>query len=557
VPFGQIDNEADMKGVKSSSAEPPTLSVIVSGCSDEDTIMRSVASLLEQDCDDSFEVIVATSGGDPAAGVVRRNHPRVRVVESTLRLMPGGVRNMGVEASRGDIVAFLEGDCVARPGFIKNRVVAHRAGHEAVATTVAVANSESTAARANAYLCHADRLAGGFRGRAAPPRSFGLSFTRELLNRVGPFDEALWTTEDTLVARRLAAMGVDAWVEPSVSVELAGPRRLRDLVHQQAASGRRQARNELVSTAPGSFRVKLESRAPRLAVGLRTARHGIGRSRFLARNLRLCAPDRRDVMATMPWVVLGVAADMLGWAREQNAFARTGSFTEPDGTGPTRAPLRRQTTTTGDKTLMLTFDDGPSEYTPGLLRVLSEHDVPATFFVLGDRASAMPERVRAIAEGGHDVAIHGWSHTAFTELTTEGLASEVGRTQAKIRELTGSECRDVRPPFGRYDGEAVFWLASQDFVTWLWTADARDYEPTTSIDRIVRNTLLSLTPGGIVLMHDGGGDRSKTVQALPKIIEGARDRGFRFVALRDVRVPSRPTGQVLTARDVAAAEQST
>ena len=377
------------------------------------------------------------------------------------------------------------------------------------------------------------------------------------MNRAGPFDEALWTTEDTLMARRLAAFGVDAWVEPSLCAEHVGPRRLRELLQEQAALGRRQARSELVSTAPGSFRIRLESRAPRLAVGVRSARRGMARSAFLARNLRRCAPEPRDVLATMPWVVLGLAADVLGWAREQGSFAHEGSFTELGGAGPTRAPLRRQATTTGEKTLMLTFDDGPSEYTSGLLGVLSELHVPATFFVLGKRATAMPELVRAIAEAGHDLGIHGWSHKAFTELTTEGLSSEVGRTQAKIRELTGSECRDVRPPYGRYDGPAVSWLASQDLVTWLWTADARDYEPTTSVDQIVRNTLLSLTPGGIVLMHDGGGDRSKTVQALPRIIEGARDRGFRFVALRDVRVPTRPSGQVLTARDVAAAEHNT
>lgn len=546
-----------MKEETGSSAVPPILSVIVSGCGDDDAILRSVASLLDQEFDEPFEVIVATSGGDRTAELVRRNHHQVRVVESPLRLMPGGVRNMGIEAARGEIVAFLEDGWVARPGWMKNRVEAHRAGHEAVVTTVRVANSESTAARVNAYLCHGDRLEGAFQGPAGPPRSYGLSFTRELLNRVGAFDEALWTTEDPLMARRLAAMGVDAWVEPSVCVEHAGPQRVRDLVHEQAALGRRQARSELVSTAPGSIRVKLESRAPRLSIGLRTARHGIGRSWFLARNLRRCAPDRRDVMATMPLIVLGLAADMVGWAREQDAYARTASFTELDGAGPTRAPLRRQTTTTGEKTLMLTFDDGPSEYTAGLLRVLSEHDVPATFFVLGERATAMPELVRAIAQSGHDLAIHGWSHTAFTELDTQALSSEVGRTQAKIRELTGSECRDVRPPYGRYDGQVVFWLASQDLVTWLWTADARDYEPATSVDRIVRNTLLSLTPGGIVLMHDGGGDRSMTVQALPRIIEGARNRGFRFVALRDIRASTRPTGQVLAVGDAAAAEQKT
>jgi peptidoglycan/xylan/chitin deacetylase (PgdA/CDA1 family) len=551
----QIDDEAEMTEETSSSAVPLTLSVVVSGCGDEDTLLRSVASLLDQEFDEPFEVIVASSAGERTAELVRRSYPQIRVVESPLRLMPGGVRNMGVEAARGEIVAFLEGGSVARPGWMMNRVEAHRAGHQVVATTVAMANSECTAARVHAYLCHCDRLEGPFRGESGSPRSYGLSFNRELLNRLGPFDEALWTTEDPMMARRLAATGVDPWVQPSVCVEQAGPRRLRDLVHEQATLGRRQARSELVSTAPGSVRVKLESRAPRLAVGLRAVRHGIGRSWFLTRNLRRCAPDRRDVVATAPWIALGLAADMVGWAREHDAYTRTGSFTELDGVGPTRAPVRRQTTTTGEKTLMLTFDDGPSEYTDGLLRVLSEHDVPATFFVLGERAAAMPEQVRAVARAGHDLAIHGWSHTAFTELDAEALSSEVGRTQAKVRELTGSECRDVRPPYGRYDGQSVCWLASQDFVTWLWTADARDYEPATSVDRIVRNTLLSLTPGGIVLMHDGGGDRSKTVQALPRIIEGARDRGFRFVALRDIRVSTRPSGQVLAVGDGAAAEQ--
>jgi peptidoglycan/xylan/chitin deacetylase (PgdA/CDA1 family) len=549
------DHETDMTEEASSYGVPPILSVIVSACDNEDTILRAVASVLDQDFEEPFEVLVATSSGDREAELVRRNHARVRVLGSPLRLMPGGLRNMGIEAARGEIVAFLDGDCVARPGWMKHRVEAHRAGHEAVAGAVAVANAESTAARAHAYLCDGDRLEGAPRGRAATRRSYGLSFTRELLNRLGPFDEALSTTEDSLMARRLGAMGVDPWFEPAACVEHVGPERLRDLLHEQGAQGRRQARSELVSTAPGSFRVKLESRSPRVALGLRTARRGIGRSFALARNLGRGAPGRREVMATMPWIVLGLAADTVGWAREQDAYARTGSFTELDGAGPTRAPLRRQTTTTGEKTLVLTFDDGPSEYTAGLLRVLEEHDVPATFFVLGERATAMPELVGAIAEAGHDLAIHGWSHTAFTELDQQALSSEVGRTRATIRELTGSECRDVRPPYGRYDGQTVSWLAGQELVTWLWTGEARDYEPATSVDRIVRNTLCSLTPGGIVLMHDGGGDRSKTVQALPRIIEGARDRGFRFVALRDVRASTRPTGQLMTEQEAAATEQ--
>jgi peptidoglycan/xylan/chitin deacetylase (PgdA/CDA1 family) len=189
---------------------------------------------------------------------------------------------------------------------------------------------------------------------------------------------------------------------------------------------------------------------------------------------------------------------------------------------------------------VLTFDDGPSEYTPRLLKVLAEHRVPATFFVIGEKAMAMPDLVRAITRDGHDVASHGWSHTAFTELDADALSAEIRRSCETIGELTGTDCKDVRPPFGRYDGKAVNWLARQNLVTWLWTAEARDYEPAASVDRIVRNTLGSLSPGGIVLLHDGGGDRSRTVEALPRIIEGARERGYRFVALRDVRANLRP-----------------
>ena len=83
--------------------------------------------------------------------------------------------------------------------------------------------------------------------------------------------------------------------------------------------------------------------------------------------------------------------------------------------------MRRRTTTTGEKTLVLTFDDGPSESTMDVLGVLSSYGVHATFFVLGENAASNPGVVRALAEAGHGVAIHGWSHTAFTELDPEVL----------------------------------------------------------------------------------------------------------------------------------------
>lgn len=511
----------------------PVFSAIVFAYRNEATVARAIASLVGQDFDEPFEVIVATSGGDRTAELVRQNFPGVRVAESPVRLMPGGARNLGMRAARGAFIGFLEADCVARPGWISRRVATHRAGHEVVASAVAVANPHYAAARATAYLCYDNRLENAPEGPVAVPRSFGLSFSRQVLERAGPFDEALRIEEDTLMAERLREIGVGVWFAPSVCIEHVGPTRLNSLLRDQAARGRRQARIDVVTRPAGSFRARVETDTGTLAlsVGARTLRRLVVRSRFLARNLRRCAPDRRELAATMPWVLLGLGANMVGWAREQYAYGRHGAFTDLDGAGPARSGLRRRTTTTGDKTLALTFDDGPSAHTSGVLDVLARYGVRATFFVLGEEVADRPEVVRAIAAGGHGLGLHGWSHVPFTELSPEVLAKDLGRTADLVYELSGVVCHDVRPPKGVYDRSVITRLDDLGFVPWLWTADARDFEAGTTPGRIARKVLLSLTPGGIVLMHDGGGDRSGTVQALPAIIEGAMSRGFRFVAL--------------------------
>ncbi len=518
-PVGQPSGEREPH-----TADRPVLSAVVFAYHNEDTIVPVVSSLVQQDCDEPFEVIVATSGGDSTGERVRHNFPGVHVIESPVRLMPGGARNLGMKVARGEIIAFLEGDCIARPGWITNRVAAHRAGHEAVASTVAAANPEKAAARATAFLCYENRLEGSPAGPAGIPRSYGLSFTRDLIGRAGPFDESLRIEEDALMAERLAQLGVGTWFEPSVCIEHVGPNRLGDLVKEQTLRGRRQARSDIVRRAPGWLRVRLESRPGlcTLVVAARVVRYGLVRSRFLARNLQRCATDRRQLAVTAPWIVLGLMANIVGWGREHYAYARRGAFTEVDGAAPAGGPLRRRTTTTGEKTLVLTFDDGPSEYTTDVLGVLSSHGVRATFFVLGEHAASRPEVVRALAEAGHGVGIHGWDHTAFTELDPEALAADISRTEALLRELSGAECRDIRPPYGVYDQEVISRLEDRGLVTWLWTAEARDWAAEGTAERIATKILLSLTPGGIVLLHDGGGDRAGTVRALPRIIEGAR-----------------------------------
>jgi peptidoglycan/xylan/chitin deacetylase (PgdA/CDA1 family)/GT2 family glycosyltransferase len=513
----------------------PVVSVIVLADNHADTVLRAVTSVVDQDLEELFEVIVVVSGSSPTAARVRQRFPSILMVESPVPLTQGGARNRGTSHAKGQVIAFLEGDGVARQGWLRNLLGSHQAGHHVVAGAVAVTKPSHAAARASLVLRFHGRSENGPAGPAGLARSFGLSFTREVLRRVGPFDEAWRTQTEYFMAKRLDYLGIIVWFEPSVCIEHVGPSRLDGLFEEQSSLGRRQARSDLLTVAPGSVRTALESRAAALALALRAARRLLGQARPLAGNLSRCAPARRDALMTAPCVVLGLLANASGWLREQHAYEKTGAFTESDGAGPTPGSLRRRTTTTGEKTLVLTFDDGPSEYTPDVLRALSRYGVPATFFVLGEQAATMPDVISAISDSGCSLAVHGWSHTPFTELDAQQLARDLGRTRELLRRITGSDCHDIRPPMGFYDGDVISRLAELDLVTWLWTAEARDWAPEVSADQIAERILLSLTPGGVILLHDGGGDRSRTVRALPRIIEGAFERGYRFVALDDVR----------------------
>jgi peptidoglycan/xylan/chitin deacetylase (PgdA/CDA1 family) len=234
---------------------------------------------------------------------------------------------------------------------------------------------------------------------------------------------------------------------------------------------------------------------------------------------------------SMPWILGGFISNNLGWWQEQLEFLRADGFHRPVGAAAVHSPLRSRVATSGEKVLALTFDDGPSEYTEGVLKVLESYGLPGTFFVVGNRAESMPDAVRRIAEAGHAIGIHGWSHRSLPELDDTSLIEEIERTGALLQQITGTPCRHVRPPMGDYDARVVSCLAERDLVTWLWTTDAKDWASSASDQQVARDTLNALTPGGVILLHDGGGDRSHTVRALPAIIEGALARNFRFVSL--------------------------
>jgi len=186
---------------------------------------------------------------------------------------------------------------------------------------------------------------------------------------------------------------------------------------------------------------------------------------------------------------------------------------------------------TASATVALTFDDGPQpNFTPQILHVLQQYGVHATFFCIGSQVQAYPAIVRQTVQGGNVVGNHSWSHPNLTTLSSAAIRQQLSTTSAAISQATGSVPTLFRPPYGATN-ETVRSIAAQlGMVQILWTLDTRDWQRP-GVAAIVNAALTSARNGSIIILHDGGGDRSQTVQALPQIISGLEQRGFTFTTV--------------------------
>ncbi len=511
--------------------QDPVLTAVVFGYRNEDTILRAVRSLLEQEADEPFEVVVATSGGDRTGDLVRAHHPEVRVAEWPTRLYPGGVRNLGVKMARGQIVAFLEADCVACPQWVSSRISLHRAGHGAVASAVQSDVDHGRAARAWLYLVHPSRLVGHPAGPASSHQAYGLSFTRDLLDRAGPFDETLRTDEDSLMAERLESLGVHPWFDPAVCIDHLGPLGMATFLRDQYSRGRLDSWEEALRLPAGRLRQRFEPTGwacPAFVV-LRAVQRLSKRLRWIAVEWTRARPGPyRELLVLAVPMALGQLAYQAGWIVDQVRVVRQSSNL---GRGDLPVPfgLRRRVATTGEAVVALTLSGGPSPHTEQALDILGELGIPAAFFVTGEHARRLPAVVRRIAEAGHLVGINGWSGRPFVELNDQQLEQDVKESLNIINEITGATPRHVQLPAGAYDQRVVSVLQALGLEIWLWTGHPHDVAPSAAVDTLVSQTTDDLTPGSVIHLHDTAS--LQAVEALPEIVAMARERRFRFVAL--------------------------
>ncbi|NMA92068.1 MAG: polysaccharide deacetylase family protein [Firmicutes bacterium] len=194
--------------------------------------------------------------------------------------------------------------------------------------------------------------------------------------------------------------------------------------------------------------------------------------------------------------------------------------------------ISKGTSTAGSKEIALTFDSGwLFDQTIPLLDLLDRHGVTATFFPRALWAEEHPDLIGEIVGRGHAVGNHSLTHPHMKELDKKGIYREIQKSTEIIQRTAGVRPYLFRPPYGEYNQEILKILEQEGYpYTIMWTIDTHDWADKiggeiVSVDYVVNRVLDNATPGAIILMHVGG---PKTVQALPQIITGLRDKGYTF-----------------------------
>ena len=178
--------------------------------------------------------------------------------------------------------------------------------------------------------------------------------------------------------------------------------------------------------------------------------------------------------------------------------------------------------------IALTFDDGPTKYTPALLAGLEEREVKATFFLSGYRIDQFPELAEQIQAAGHEIGLHGQTHRRLDNLSRRDIAAEIVENRALLP--AGCKARWLRPPEGRCPTSVCQVAKAKNLGVLIWSVDPRDWE-CDDAGCIARRVVETVRDGDVVLLHDTS---ESSVQAALAIVEDLTARGYRFVTVSEL-----------------------
>ena len=188
---------------------------------------------------------------------------------------------------------------------------------------------------------------------------------------------------------------------------------------------------------------------------------------------------------------------------------------------------------TDEKKVALSFDAAwGNEDTQQILDTLKQYDIHATFFMTGGWVEKYPDDVKKICEAGHDLGNHSENHKNMSQLADADCQSELLKVHEKVKELTGVEMELFRPPYGDYDNEVIKNATACGYYTIQWDCDSLDWK-NYGVDNIIKTVVehKNLQNGSIILMHNGA---KYTAEALPKVIEGLKEKGYEIVPISEL-----------------------
>jgi peptidoglycan/xylan/chitin deacetylase (PgdA/CDA1 family) len=187
-----------------------------------------------------------------------------------------------------------------------------------------------------------------------------------------------------------------------------------------------------------------------------------------------------------------------------------------------------------EKVIALTIDDGPwPKTTAKMLDILKQNHVKATFFWVGTALQENPEIGKRVVAEGHAIGNHTWHHW-YRKMDQATAKSEIEKTNELIYQTTGVKTSFFRPPGGYLNNGLAAYAKSQKNSVVMWSVTSADTDPHAKYQVFIKNVIRDAKPGAIVLMHDGGGNRERTVKALPEIISGLKQQGYRFVTVPEL-----------------------
>lgn len=188
------------------------------------------------------------------------------------------------------------------------------------------------------------------------------------------------------------------------------------------------------------------------------------------------------------------------------------------------------------KLIALSFDDGPNgKYTEAVLSILKANNAKATFFVCGDSTQAQPNLVKKEYDAGNEIGNHTYSHANISKLSKSALTKELTKANDEIHKAINVYPVLFRPPYGASSDSANQTISQLGFKKITWNFMVNDFDiKKTNANKIASEVIAHAHPGAIIDMHDGGGNREKTVAALPVILAALKKQGYEFVTVSTI-----------------------